>query len=486
MRLYRFPMKKLLALLTAFVFLSSGLAAAHQPVVLLNSDTTAAKGPLLVDGTVSFAVRAAFNKAGEKKAFRAQLKEGDALEVQYLIVDKKPENALKNSQLPSVVITGPGGFKMTMKINERTKFYEPYGGTNYFYLARYSAPAKAGIYNFLITGKAKSEITLAVGRQEIKGEVVRGPYVAPTPTPTLTPTPTPVIAYPNLSPVERNVLVALDEIVKEWAPYLSAISGNKVKIISEKPSHPRNEENRIGAEVSNEILGKILAKPVAPAYYMYETAEWADKQMASICPYLVGQNPTGTMAGGKVGCGKLIIVNINGWNNRVAGVDGSWFESAHETFHVAQYIAAIVNNDSNNSAWYPNFPAWYREGSASTFGGLVRSLVSKGKFNYGDLSQIEKSSVSFNECNKAWKLWQESNNATDFADLGQCEYGLGRRMTDYLVARHGGVAGILKNYEFVAQGKSFEEAFKLAHGIALKDFFEEVKPFLATQGFVIP
>ena len=96
------------------------------------------------------------------------------------------------------------------------------------------------------------------------------------------------------------------------------------------------------------------------------------------------------MAGGKVGCGKLIIVNINGWNNRVAGVDGSWFESAHETFHVAQYIAAIVNNDSNNSAWYPNFPAWYREGSASTFGGLVRSLVSKGKFNYGDSSQIEK------------------------------------------------------------------------------------------------
>ena len=90
-------MKKLLALVTALVFLGSGFAAAHQPVVLLNSDTTAAKGPLLVDGTVSFAVRAAFKKAGEKKAFRAQLKEGDALEVQYLIVDKKPENALKNS-----------------------------------------------------------------------------------------------------------------------------------------------------------------------------------------------------------------------------------------------------------------------------------------------------------------------------------------------------------------------------------------------------
>ena len=183
----------------ALAGVGSGVAVAHQPVVLLNSDTTAAKGPLVVDGTVSFAVRAAFNKSGEKKAFRAQFQEGDALEVQYLIVDKKPENTLKTKQLPSVVITGPGGFRLTMKINERTKFYEPYGRTNYLYLARNSAVAKAGIYNFVITARAKSAITLGVGEKEIPGEVVRGAYVAPTvsatptPTPVVTPTPTPVV-----------------------------------------------------------------------------------------------------------------------------------------------------------------------------------------------------------------------------------------------------------------------------------------------------
>jgi hypothetical protein len=98
-----------------------------------------------------------------------------------LIVDKKPENALKSSQLPSVVITGPDGFKATMKISERTKFYEPYGGTNYLYLARYSGVAKAGIYNFVITSRTKAGITLGVGEKEIFGEVVRGAYVAPTP-----------------------------------------------------------------------------------------------------------------------------------------------------------------------------------------------------------------------------------------------------------------------------------------------------------------
>ena len=184
-------MKKLLAMLIALTFVGSGVAVAHQPVVLLNSDVTAAKGPLLVDGTVSFAVRAAFNKAGEKKAFRAQFQEGDALEVQYLIVDKKPENTLKTNQLPSVVITGPGGFRLTMKINERTKFYEPYGRTNYLYLARNSEVAKAGIYNFVITARAKSAITVAVGDKEIPGQVVRGAYVAPTAAPVATPAATP-------------------------------------------------------------------------------------------------------------------------------------------------------------------------------------------------------------------------------------------------------------------------------------------------------
>lgn len=187
-------MKKLLALVIAFVVMGSGVAVAHQPVVLLNSDTTAAKGPLLVDGTVSFAVRASFAKAGEKKAFRAQFNEGDALEIQYLIIDKKPENALKMTQLPSLVVTGPGGFKLTMKLNERTKFFEQFTQTNYWYLGRYSGMAKAGIYSFVLTGRGKSAITLGVGDREVPGEVVRGAYVAPTvsasPTPVVTPTPT--------------------------------------------------------------------------------------------------------------------------------------------------------------------------------------------------------------------------------------------------------------------------------------------------------
>ena len=37
-------------------------ALAHTPVTLLESDTTPNAGPLLVDGTISFAIQASFKK----------------------------------------------------------------------------------------------------------------------------------------------------------------------------------------------------------------------------------------------------------------------------------------------------------------------------------------------------------------------------------------------------------------------------------------
>ena len=181
-------MIKFLAALLAVMVIGSESARAHQPVVLLDSDTTAAKGPLLVDGTVSFAIRASFTKSGQSKAFRAQFKDQDVLSVQYLIVDKKPESALRTSALPTLVITPPAGAPVTIKFNERTKFFEPYGRVNYLYLARYNAVAQAGIYNFTIKSKSRAAITVAVGDKEIFGEVLRG--AAATPAAAATPTAT--------------------------------------------------------------------------------------------------------------------------------------------------------------------------------------------------------------------------------------------------------------------------------------------------------
>ena len=234
-------MKRGLAIFLLFTFLGSTTAQAHQPVVLLNTDTTAAKGPLLLDGTISFAVRASFTKAGEKKAFRADFKAGDALAVQYLIVDKKPDNALKNTLLPTLVVTSPSGKSLTLKFTERTKFYEPYGKTNYLYLSRYRATAEAGTYSFTLTARAKSSVTIAVGEREVPGEVIRGArpvatpsttVVAPTPTATAKPTPTP-------SPTTTQAGYSMEDVKKRntSSACWTVIDGNVYDLTKWIPAH---------------------------------------------------------------------------------------------------------------------------------------------------------------------------------------------------------------------------------------------------------
>lgn len=241
-------MRRLIILVAALLSFSLVPASAHQPVALLNSDTTAARGPLLVDGTVSFAVTASFNKKGERKGFRANFAAGDSVQVQYLIIDRSPENKLKNNQLPTVVVTSPSGKRLTLPINERTKFFEPYGGTNYLYLSRISAVAEAGIYSFLITSRAKSAITVAVGDREVPGTVTRG---ALPPTPTATPTPTPTrAASPTPTPSSTPTPSPTPTVVKSGytmadvranatpAKCWSAIDGNVYDLTRWISSHP--------------------------------------------------------------------------------------------------------------------------------------------------------------------------------------------------------------------------------------------------------
>ena len=230
-----------LASLVIVSTIGSGVANAHQPLNLLDTDTSASKGPLIVDGTLSFAVTAAFTKAGQKKAFRAQFKKGDALTVQYLIIDKKPENALRKKSLPTLVITSPSGSKVTMKFTERTKFFEQYARVNYFYLGRYNSEAEGGIYSFEITSKSRAAITIGVGEIEgVVGEVVRGPYKAPKSAASSTPK-----AEPSAEPKAEQTGYTMEKVrannneVSCW----SVIDGNVYDLTNWIASHPGGKGN---------------------------------------------------------------------------------------------------------------------------------------------------------------------------------------------------------------------------------------------------
>ena len=227
--------------LLVFVFIGSGVAYAHQPVTLIDSDVTAAKGPLLVDGTVSFAVRASFTKPGQKKAFRAQFKSGDALSVQYLIVDKKPESSLRISALPTLVITTPTGSTVTIALDERTKFYEPFSRVNYLYLARYSAVAQSGVYSFTITSRAKSSITVAVGDREVSGEVLRETLASQSPSPTSSsplPAPSKTVSASPTPPSSDGYTMAQVRTNNSATSCWAVINGSVYNLTTWINSHP--------------------------------------------------------------------------------------------------------------------------------------------------------------------------------------------------------------------------------------------------------
>ena len=155
------------------VISASAPANAHFPVTLTQSHSALSRSPILVDGTISFAVYADFSKAQEKRYFRFALRPNEELNLEYLILDQEPSNNLKNAQLPSVVVTSPTGKKITLSIKERTPFFEPFGKKKYLYLARLTRAGEAGIYTIAATAKARSSIVIAVGRTETRGDVLQ-------------------------------------------------------------------------------------------------------------------------------------------------------------------------------------------------------------------------------------------------------------------------------------------------------------------------
>ena len=163
---------KIVGLVTIPVLLLVAPAAAHQPVTLSAASATVGNSPILVDGTISFAVYANFSKGQQTRNVRFVLREGERLRAEYLIVDKAPERTLKKSQLPRIAIISPSGRVITMPIRERTPFFEPFGRKNYFYLSRVSMPGEPGVYTVTMRSAVKSSVVLAIGAKEIQGEVL--------------------------------------------------------------------------------------------------------------------------------------------------------------------------------------------------------------------------------------------------------------------------------------------------------------------------
>ena len=161
-----------IVLVVLFALMPASAARAHDPIILTSEQTTPARGPLLADGTISFALYGSLEDSADTRGFRVQFQQDDPLYISILIPNLAPENRLKSHLLPTLEVRDPTGRISTLEPTERVTFAEPYTGTNYVRLLQFEGVASRGIYEVTIKGKAAGRFTVSIGQIEQFGTAV--------------------------------------------------------------------------------------------------------------------------------------------------------------------------------------------------------------------------------------------------------------------------------------------------------------------------
>ena len=226
-----------------------------------------------------------------------------------------------------------------------------------------------------------------------------------------------------------------------------------------------------------------MMRAIAPSFpnnevYLFKSLSWLEKSNVNdLCPQVVRNQKQFGWA--NAGCNKYWVGDLTYYENpdlykntkRHSAKTLLSYTGAHETVHLLQ--------SGNMGSYSDKFPAWYREGSATVGAGLV--MVTLPEFANGDYAAIddwEMNSWSKPRCQAVFESWKVKNVAEGHESMNNCEYSVGRRMVEFLVARDNTFDNIRKVYDSVGPNMSFDEAFKKYHGIELSQFYSEVEQWL--------
>lgn len=157
---------------TLALALGVGTAAAHDPVILTPEQSTPDEGPLLLDGTVSFALYGTVNGEGDTRAFRVRYAQGDTFNLSALVPNLQPEQALPVDQYPRIAVVTPTGERIDLAPGEVSTFDEPFTKTSYRRYLEWSTTAVAGDYGVIVTGVVPARFTVSTGVKEQFGTAV--------------------------------------------------------------------------------------------------------------------------------------------------------------------------------------------------------------------------------------------------------------------------------------------------------------------------
>ena len=149
-------------------------AGAHDPVFLSEEHTSPEVGPLLPDGTISFALYGRLLSPSVTQGFQAGMNDGDALNLSLLIPAVLPETSFEVGSLPTVQVVRPDGTEFFLTPTIREMFHEPYTNTRYLRLGDHQEVARQGYYSFTVSGARAGRYVVSIGTLERFGtEVIR-------------------------------------------------------------------------------------------------------------------------------------------------------------------------------------------------------------------------------------------------------------------------------------------------------------------------
>lgn len=147
-------------------------AFAHDPLMLLPEQKTPEEGPLLPDGTISFALYGSLLETEDKRAFQFRLEPDDRLDLSLLIPNLEPENQMSQETLPQLFLSRPDGSLLIGISDLYIPFDEPFSMTRYVRIFEHVEQSSGGLYQVEITGSDPARFTVAIGFIESFGTPV--------------------------------------------------------------------------------------------------------------------------------------------------------------------------------------------------------------------------------------------------------------------------------------------------------------------------
>lgn len=303
------------------------------------------------------------------------------------------------------------------------------------------------------------------------------PPKRPVTSPAANPDPTQVSeqAYVGMDAVNVEIFKKLDAYALELLSRTSS-ADTQVTIEVENPSDPFNQTVSDVAKLGFKLLRTIQPQLPAQNVFLYENVSWVEPRVMPICPKTMEWVRQYGQA--NAGCGVLFVADMIPFHK--FGIDQAKTIPTHEMFHNVTIKAESEIPESQRR--YEQVASWFTEGMAQITSGLTRALYADSKRPlYGNL--VWQDNWRQRDCATAFELWQNGRINANHAETNHCEYGLGRLMSEILVARSGSLDPVIEMHKDRAQGIPFFTSMEHRFGISNDEFMKLVKQRLITLGW---